>query len=487
MDPTGNDPGRRGAVAQKGKRPAPAAIASKDDAEVTISRPLARPPTVGDVVAEKYRLLRTLGRGGMGRIFAAEHLALDTTVALKFMHPHLAREPASVKRFAREARAAATLKSPYAARIIDVDQVPSGELYIVMEYLEGESLETVATKGRGMPTVEAVTYMLQACDALAEAHDRGIIHRDVKPANLFRTTGNTGEPIVKVLDFGLARSVEGDINLSREGQVVGTPQYMSPEQISGRRDLDGRTDVWSMGVTLYELLAGHPAYRASSASATFTQILYGTPTSLLKHRPDVPAAVVAVIERCMMRSASDRFANVRELAVALEASIDGAAQRALSSPAQAYAQTAVSPCHPFLPSPVASVPVLFDLRRTQPSYTPAPMTMSSSVELAPKSEPTVRQTMLAALAGPALIAVAAGVMAILLGTAHGSMAQSLTGRAAASTSASSASATTAKSAEHLTARAGSTALHGKTATVAVVSAKCARHPRSAACRALAQK
>ena len=114
-------------------------------------RPLARPPAVGDVIAEKYRLVRTLGRGGMGRIFAAEHLMLDTTVALKFMHPHLARDPASVARFAREARAAATLKSPHAARIIDVDQLPSGELYIVMEYLEGSSLETVAVDGRGLP------------------------------------------------------------------------------------------------------------------------------------------------------------------------------------------------------------------------------------------------------------------------------------------------------------------------------------------------
>ena len=160
-----------------------------------MARPLPRPPAVGDVIADKYRLARTLGRGGMGRIFAAHHVMLDTTVALKFMHPHLARDPISVARFAREARAAATLKSPYAARIIDVDEAPSGELYIVMEYLEGASLETIATQGRGLPISKAITYVLQACDALAEAHDGGIIHRDVKPANLFLTTGSTGEPI----------------------------------------------------------------------------------------------------------------------------------------------------------------------------------------------------------------------------------------------------------------------------------------------------
>jgi serine/threonine-protein kinase len=457
-------------------------VVADDDGEPTALRPLPRPPTLGDVVALKYRLTRKLGRGGMGHIFAAEHLMLDTTVALKFMHPHLARDPGSVTRFEREARAAATLKSPYAARVIDVDKVPSGELYIVMEYLEGESLDVVVDRGR-LPVVEAVTYVLQACHALSEAHQRGIIHRDVKPANLFRTTGAMGDPMIKVLDFGLAKSADGDVHGTREGRVVGTPQYMSPEQIAGRRDIDGRTDVWSIGVTLYELLAGRPVFRATTASATFTQVLYGEVVSLLSHRPEVPHAVVAVIERCMMRDAADRFANVRELAQALAAALEAPVVVPAMSET-AHAQTWVSPRLAEVRDAAPSTP-LFDRHRTQPSFTPAAMVLPSSANTK-AVEPTVRQTVLAALAGPAIIAVAAAMMAVFVGRAHAPLAHALAASSPfGSSSAAASPAASTKSAEHVSAKAAVTARHGKAATVAVGSPKCARHPRSAAC--VAQK
>src|SRR4051812_39640865 len=248
-----------------------------DETEPTVVRALQRPPALGDVISEKYRLSRALGRGGMGRIFAADHLLLGTTVALKFMHPHLARDRGQVARFAREARAAATLKSAYSARIIDVDQLESGELYIVMEYLEGTSLETLAVDGRGLAIGDAVLYVVQACDALMEAHSRSIIHRDVKPANLFLTKGKSGEPIIKVLDFGLAKSVVSTDGFSSSssssstvaGQALGTPYYMSPEQITGEHAIDGRSDVWAIGATLYELLTGNLAFPGPNAAVVF--------------------------------------------------------------------------------------------------------------------------------------------------------------------------------------------------------------------------
>ncbi len=246
--------------------------------DATAQRPLNRPATAGDIIADKYRLMRMLGRGGMGRIFEADHLLLGSKVALKFMHPHLARDRAQVSRFQREARAAATLKSEYVARIIDVDQLASGELYIVMEYLEGASLETMATEGRGLPVHDALTYVVQACDALAEAHARSIIHRDVKPANLFLTRGKSGEPIIKVLDFGLAKSLASseDFSVSTTpstvaGQALGTPYYMSPEQVTGADVIDGRSDIWAIGATLYELLTGTLAFPGSNAAPPVLQ------------------------------------------------------------------------------------------------------------------------------------------------------------------------------------------------------------------------
>jgi serine/threonine protein kinase len=279
-------------------------------ADATVVAPLARPPVLGDVVAQKYRLVRSIGRGGMARIFAADHLLLGITVALKLMHPHLARDRAQVTRFGREARAAATLQSANAVRILDVDKLPTGELYMVMEYLEGTSLETLA-KGQPFPIADAVMYVAQACDALAEAHERSLIHRDVKPANLFLTKGKSGEPVIKVLDFGLAKSMASTEEFSSSaltaaGQSVGTPHYMAPEQITGQSPTDGRSDVWALGATLYELLTGHLAFGGITAAVIFAQILEGQPAPLRTYRAEVPEPLVAIVERVSRRLASWR-------------------------------------------------------------------------------------------------------------------------------------------------------------------------------------
>ena len=409
-------------VCERPKRPAPEAAPGghgRVEADSTVVRPLAKPPALGDVVAEKYRLVRALGRGGMGRIFAADHLLLGTTVALKFMHPHLARERGAAARFQREARAAAVLKSANAARIIDVDQLPSGELYIVMEYLDGTSLETLLVDGRGLPVAEAVLYTAQACDALAEAHAHSIVHRDVKPANLFLTRGKSGEPVVKVLDFGLAKSTSVDGADATGGKfALGTPYYMAPEQITGASAVDARTDVWAIGATLYELLSGRLAFGGANAAVVFDAVLRGTPAPLSAHRADVPDALVAIVARCLTLDPAGRFQSVRELARALDGSRN-------QSTAPAPWRPAVAP-----PPPSAGVPtstarfVSVPAPPPPPASIDIPSTRVHILSLTPPTEtdadatagPTTRQTVLAALAGPALIAIAAGVMALVLGS-----------------------------------------------------------------------
>ena len=390
----------------------------------TMVRPLARPPRIGDTIAEKYRLLRSLGRGGMGRIFAADHLLLGTMVALKFMHPHLAKDRAQIARFAREARAAATLKSQNAARIMDVDQLPTGELYIVMEYLEGSSLEAIVESGQPIAVADAVIYVVQACDALAEAHSRSIVHRDVKPANLFLTKGKSGEPLIKVLDFGLAKSVtssseDGTDGLTSNstatiaGQTMGTPYYMSPEQITGAFPIDGRADVWAIGATLYELLAGRLAFGGGNAAVVFDLILNGKPPSLRALRPDVPESLLAIVDRCLTQDISARFQTVRDLAKALEGSLLVVSDPVPFVAAPLSTDRFVRSSAP--PGPLAAVDgAERSAVITLPPSGPSPPSVGDPEPDAPPG-PSVGQTVLAALAGPALIGIAAVIVFLVMG------------------------------------------------------------------------
>jgi len=383
------------------RAPTPAPEESEPDA--TVAWPRIRPAAAGDVIADKYRLRRTLGRGGMGRVFEADHLLLGTKVALKFMHPHLARDRAHVARFSREARAAATLRSEHVTRIMDVDQLASGELYIVMEHLDGTSLETMAIDAGGLLVGDAVEYVVQACDALAEAHERGIIHRDVKPANLFLTKGKSGEPVIKVLDFGLAKSMVSTAGFSActtataSGEVLGTPHYMSPEQVTGATLIDGRSDIWALGATLYELLTGQLAFPGGSAAMVFDRILRGRPTPLAVHRPDLPEGLVAVVERCLVLEPTGRFQTVRDLLQALKGSLSNG------------------------PLPFVAGPLSLDrfVRSAPPSIPPPPLdpALRGSAASAALSQPGVapapavkrtRRTLLAVLVGLMVIAIAAG-------------------------------------------------------------------------------
>jgi eukaryotic-like serine/threonine-protein kinase len=257
----------------------------------------------------------------MGYVLAAHHLKLDQRVALKFLKPEALKHAHIVQRFAREARAAAKIRGEHVARVIDVGDLPNGAPYIVMEYLEGEDLGQRLEQRGALPVEEAVSYVLQACEALAEAHAAGIVHRDLKPPNLFlaRTAGRMAT--LKVLDFGISKALdettEGGRNLTSTSMIMGTPHYMSPEQLRSSRDVDQRSDIWALGVVLFELLTGQPPFDGENATAVITSIVTDAPRSLFELCPDAPPGLAPVLLRCLAKSRAERFPNVLELARAL--------------------------------------------------------------------------------------------------------------------------------------------------------------------------
>lgn len=273
------------------------------------------PVRSGEVLAGKYRVDRILGKGGMGVVVAAHHLQLDQIVALKFLRPEAAANPAALDRFTREARNAVRLKSEHVARIIDVDTLDSGVPYIVMEYLEGTDLAGVLAQQRTLPVPVAVDFILQACDAIAEAHAHGIIHRDLKPQNLFVTRRHDDTPLVKVLDFGISKSMAGDDFAATLSQtVMGSPTYMSPEQMRSSKFVDGRTDVWALGIILYQLVVGHAPWKGE----TFVELCFKIAKDPLPPFPNTqPAGFEEVVQRCLEKDPNHRFLDVYELAVAL--------------------------------------------------------------------------------------------------------------------------------------------------------------------------
>jgi serine/threonine protein kinase len=275
----------------------------------------------GQVLAGKFRIERVLGQGGMGVVVAATHLQLDERVALKFLLPDALSNPEAVERFAREARAAVKIKSEHVARVSDVGTLESGSPYMVMEYLEGQDLAGFVHSTGAMAVPLAVEFVLQACEAIGEAHALGIVHRDLKPANLFVTRRVDGSPCIKVLDFGISKLTApgggADLGMTKTSTVMGSPLYMSPEQMSSTRNVDMRTDIWALGVILYEILTGRVPFEAETMPQLCGMILQDPPRPLRDLRPDLPDALQAVIFRCLEKSRERRFANVADLAAAL--------------------------------------------------------------------------------------------------------------------------------------------------------------------------
>src|SRR5450755_3641434 len=275
---------------------------------------------VGQVLAGKYRVEQVLGQGGMGVVVAATHLQLGQLFALKFLLPHMCEHAEAVVRFSREARAAVQIQSEHVARVSDVGTLETGAPYMVMEYLKGSDLGEVVRLRGPLPIHEAVGFLLQACEAIAEAHALGIVHRDLKPANMFLTQRRDGSPLVKVLDFGISKALQ-DTQLSPSvtstTAVMGSPLYMSPEQVRSSKSVDARSDVWALGIILQELLTGAPTYEAETASALMAMIAADPPTPLRQRRPDAPAPLEAAILRCLEKNRERRMPNVAEFARAI--------------------------------------------------------------------------------------------------------------------------------------------------------------------------
>ncbi|MFO0613458.1 MAG: protein kinase [Polyangiaceae bacterium] len=277
----------------------------------------------GDVVLGKYRVERTLGEGGMGIVLAIRHAELDELFAMKLMKPGVAKQPGGVERFLREARAAAKLQSDHVARVYDVGRLDlvsggDGTPYMLMEHLSGCDLHTLlATHGR-FSASEVAAFLLQAIDAITEAHALGIVHRDLKPENLFIARRPNGTTTLKVLDFGISKIVRPDApGTTHTSNLVGSPYYMSPEQMRGSKDLDHRTDVWAMGVIAYELLTDRVPFPGESVTEVCASVLEGEPPPIQRLAPDVPDAFVQIVSRCLQRKPADRFQSSDDLAAAL--------------------------------------------------------------------------------------------------------------------------------------------------------------------------
>jgi serine/threonine protein kinase len=282
---------------------------------------LAAPVKQGDVIADKYRVDRVLGAGGMGVVVLATDLALERQVAIKFLLEEHVKHREASERFLREARAAVRIQSEHVARVIDVGTLRNGAPYMVMEYLLGTDLSQVIEQ-KGRATIEdAVGYVLEASEAIAEAHAAGIVHRDLKPANLFLARKAGGHFSIKVLDFGISKhansSTSKQQSLTRTSAMMGSPLYMSPEQMRSSRDVDARTDIWALGVILYELLTGKPPFLAESMPELIAHILQDQPISPRTERPEIPVGLDAVVLRALEKDPGRRYQNVGDFAQAL--------------------------------------------------------------------------------------------------------------------------------------------------------------------------
>ncbi len=285
----------------------------------------------GEVLAGKYRIGRVLGGGAMGTVVVAHHLWLDQKVAIKFLLPAAGGHPDSVARFIREAQATVRLTSEHVVRVLDVAALDVGAPYIVMEYLDGCDLAVWLAKHRMLPIAGAVDFILQACDAVAEAHEIGIIHRDLKPANLFAVERGDAERVIKVLDFGISKTdglVPSTISpheftprsvVTGDQETIGSLYYMSPEQMESARDVDARTDIWALGVTLCELVTGRLPFEGTSIVHVYSKIASGFRPRLRETSPHVPVALEEVLLKCLERDRDRRYGSARELAAALVA------------------------------------------------------------------------------------------------------------------------------------------------------------------------
>jgi serine/threonine protein kinase len=276
-------------------------------------------PQPGDIIGGKYRIIRMIGDGGMGAVYEARHEILGTSVALKFLHTDLAKRPGLSSRFLQEARVSASIQSPHVTRVTDVDQTPDGAPFLVMELLSGEALQQLLDRTHKLPKDQAIDFTLQVLSGLEAAHALGVVHRDLKPDNVF-ITPSTGGPVCKLLDFGIAKlrqSNEYTKGLTRPGALMGTPEYMSPEQLYSADRVDHRADLYSLGVMLFEMLSGERPALGEDAAAIVGNVMAGKVRRLDELMPSLPKELVDVVHRAIDPDKGRRFQSAVEMRVAL--------------------------------------------------------------------------------------------------------------------------------------------------------------------------
>jgi serine/threonine-protein kinase len=318
---------------------------------------------VGQIISSKYKLLRLLGDGGMGSVYEAEHLRLGTHVAIKVLHSDLARRSGLIERFLQEARVSAQIRSPHVVHVTDVEATPDGIAYLVMDLLHGEPLSTVEKRERTLPVGTACEYALQILQALEAAHSLGVIHRDLKPDNVF-VTFEGGKPVIKLIDFGIAKlkRAEGATakNLTVAGTLMGTPEYMAPEQAYSAADIDVRADIYSVGVMLYEMLSGQTPAQGEDPRVVVLKVERGEVVPLVHLAPSVPPEVAGLVHRAMAPRPEMRFSSAAEMRLALVAVMSGkrpptaqlgAASLAPAPPPAQFGAASLAPSPPFVAPP----------------------------------------------------------------------------------------------------------------------------------------
>ncbi|NUP13517.1 MAG: protein kinase [Polyangiaceae bacterium] len=296
-------------------------------------------PQVGQLINNKYRLSRMLGDGGMGSVFEAQHEVLGKAVALKFLHPELARRQGLVQRFLQEARVSATIDSRHVVKVTDVEQTPTGLPFMVMEFLKGKSLQALYEdnyrEGKRLGYEDALKYAVQMLDGLEAAHEEGVVHRDLKPDNVMIVHGKRNEPIVKLLDFGIAKlKINGELykGLTRPGVIMGTPEYMAPEQVFSADAVDGRADIFSCGVMIFEMLAGRRPVGGDEAHQIAAAYLSGNIARLTELAPHVPAGLAEIVHKAMSPDPKDRYATVADFKLAMEPFTKGVSKLSNTTP-----------------------------------------------------------------------------------------------------------------------------------------------------------
>ena len=319
---------------------------------------------IGEIVADKYRIVRLLGQGGMGEVYEGENLRIRRRVAIKTLHTAVSSKPDAVQRFEREAQAAGRIGSAHIVEVLDLGDLPDGSRYMVMEFLEGSTLgERIVSRGR-LPSREAALIVAELCEGLGAAHNTGIIHRDLKPANVFLATSKQHRrELVKILDFGVSKfSVLGDdMSMTSTGAVVGTPYYMSPEQAKGAKFIDARSDLYSVGVILYEAITGHVPFNAQTFNELIFKIALETPPPAESFVPDLDPRMASIIKRAMAREVNARFQSAAELKQTLEGwvgDIDRGIPIQASSPVGGWYPPQTHPMPPPVGAPLGGTQIM---------------------------------------------------------------------------------------------------------------------------------